>query len=612
MATRTAPPQRNVTISRWRLNAVLLIALILLARVALHLGAVQTGQVKFSERTLKELARAEIHQRRLLMPERGMVRDRAGNILALNVDYKSLFVDPRLVDKEAAPRLAAVLSGLLGVPHNEILGKLNDTNYYWLPIKRWIEPEIADRIGELMAQDPQLWTGLAFDWEPKRVYPRDTFAAHVIGSVNQEWTGISGVEAYYDTMLRGSTGVITAELDAQQNPIWIAPQEIRPPSDGIDLELTLDPFIQHLAESELKEAVDSHNADGGVVIVMEVKTGAIRAVASYPTYDPNRYSEYPAEAYNINPAISALYEPGSTFKIITVAAGMQARSFTADTQVNDTGVIDRYGYLLGNWNRAGNGMITPGKVLYYSSNVGALQLAEMIGPEGFYDAVRRFGFGQPTGIDIGGEGAGLVPDMNFEGWSPLTLNTNSYGQGIAVTPLQMVRAVAAIGNDGMLMRPYIVQKRCRGDDCVITQPKEVGQAVEPGVAWTVRRMLVESANHYAPVVWGPITGDYSDTWLVPGYEICAKTGTSSIPDGRGGYDTSGTIGSVVGLAPADEARYAVLVKIDRPRDDIWGVSTAIPVYQAIAEQLMRYDRIPPDPGLAGYGQAAGVLAGASR
>jgi len=208
-------------------------------------------------------------------------------------------------------------------------------------------------------------------------------------------------------------------------------------------------------------------------------------------------------------------------------------------------------------------------------------------------------------VDIAGESPGLVRTNAGADWQPVVLSTNAYGQGIAVTPLQQVRMVAAIANDGKLMRPYLVQKRCRGDDCVVTQPKQVGQPVEPAVAWTVRRMLIHSANHYSPVVWGPVTGSYADTWLVPGYEVGAKTGTSSIPDGRGGYDQTGTIGSVVGLSPAENARYAILVKIDRPRDDIWGVATAIPVYQAIVEQLMRYERIQPSPAFVGPGQTPG-------
>jgi cell division protein FtsI (penicillin-binding protein 3) len=244
-------------------------------------------------------------------------------------------------------------------------------------------------------------------------------------------------------------------------------------------------------------------------------------------------------------------------------------------------------------------------VLYYSSNVGALQLAEFMGAEKFYAALEDFGFGSPTGVDIAGEAAGMVQTPAIEGWSPLILNTNGYGQGIAVTPLQLVRMVAAVGNDGKLMRPYIVERRCRGEDCVITQPRQVGQPIEPGVAWTVRRMLVKSANHYAPVVWAAQTGSYGDTWLVPGYEVCAKTGTSSIPDGNGGYVSDATIGSVAGLAPAENSRYAILVKVDRPRDDYWAVRTAIPLYQAIATQLLRYERIAPDMSLVNPGQVVG-------
>ncbi|HWQ13996.1 MAG TPA: penicillin-binding protein 2 [Roseiflexaceae bacterium] len=608
MATHTAysrraasrrEPARPVTISRWRINLVLLVAVLIISRVAVRLGELQVAE---SPR-LSAMARSEIDRTRPIEPRRGVIRDRMGNVLALDVDRESLYAEPQRIDRKDAAKLATLLSGLLSMPVTDIQARLL-SDKLWVPIKRWIEPEIAERIAALMEEDPELWAGLHFQYEPKRVYPQGTFAAHTVGAVNQEGVGISGVEGFYDQILRGHTGVITAEVDAQQNPIWIAPQQERPASDGADLELTLDPLVQHVIEAELKRAVDEHHADGGTVIVLEPKTGAIRGMASYPAFDPNRYYEYPPETYNINPAIAALYEPGSTFKILTVAAGLQARAFTADTQVNDVGVIYREGWAIGNWNRAGNGMIDPGKVLYYSSNVGALLLNELTGPDAFYAAVQEFGFGRPTGVDIAGEAEGLLPLPESPGWSPVTMDNNAFGQSIAVTPLQQVRMVAAIGNDGVVMRPYIVQKRCRGQDCVITQPKQVGQPIEPGVAWTVRRMLVNAANHYAPVVWGPITGDYGDTWLVPGYEVCAKTGTSSIPDGQGGW-ADGTIGSVVGLAPAENARYAILVKIDRPRDDIWGVVTAIPVYQAIVEQLMRYERIQPNPAFVGPGQTPG-------
>jgi cell division protein FtsI (penicillin-binding protein 3) len=239
-------------------------------------------------------------------------------------------------------------------------------------------------------------------------------------------------------------------------------------------------------------------------------------------------------------------------------------------------------------------------VLYYSSNIGALQLNELTGPQQFYKTVRAFGYGSATDVDIAGESDGIVKYPDASDWSPLDLDTNAFGQSIAVTPLQQARMVAAIGNDGKLMRPYIVQKRCHADNCTETRPQQVGQPVSPEVAHEVRQMLVRSANHYVNAA------PPDDLWLVPGYAVGAKTGTSQIPDGQGGYG-EGTIGSVAGLAPAENARYAILVKIDYPKDDIWGVATALPVYRSIAAQLLRYERIAPDPGMVGPDQVAGVV-----
>ncbi len=602
MASRTAQSSRSVTtsrpvmISRWRINVVLIVALLIVGRVIIQLGDLQVVQ----HTRLSAMARSEIDRQMPIQPSRGVIRDRLGNVLALDVDRHSLYVVPSLIAPKDAPRLALVLSGLLGQPAPEILTKLQAEDYYWLPVQRWVEPEIAERIVALQQDDPEMWNGLRFIYEPRRVYPQGSFAAHTIGAVNFEGAGISGVEGFYDSELRGSTGTITAEVDAQNNPIWIAPQETRPASNGADLELTIDPLIQHVIETELKKAVDDHNADGGTVIVIDPKTGAIRGMSSYPTFDPNRYNDYAPEMYNLNPAISKLYEPGSTFKIVTVAAGLQAGAFTPETTVNDSGTIFRYGWNLSNWNGGANGPITPAQVLYYSSNVGALQLSEMTGADKFYQIVADFGFGKTTGVDLAGEEEGIVQTPLAEGWSPLVLNTNGYGQGIAVTPLQHVRMAATVGNDGKVMQPYIVQKRCHNANCEITQPREIKQAIDPVIAARIRQMLIKSANHYV----NPAQPD--NLWLVPGYAVGAKTGTSSIPDGRGGYG-DGTIGSVVGIAPADNARYAILVKIDHPKDDIWGVRTALPVYQAIVEKLMRYERIAPEPTFVGPDQVAGLV-----
>jgi cell division protein FtsI/penicillin-binding protein 2 len=584
----------RVALSPWRIRVAMLVALLLIVRVALRLGELQV--VRHEE--LLAQARSEIDQQVTLLPQRGQITDRAGNVLAMDVDLESLWVTPAQIDPDDAPKLALTLSALVNRPPEKILTALLDRDHYWLPIARWLDPKVAAQVAAL--NQP----GLSLQYEPRRVYPQNSFAAHVVGAVNYNSDGISGVEAFFDTQLRGITGTLTAEFDGARNPIAIAPQETLPARDGANIALTLDPLVQYVAESELKLAVEAHNADGGTIIVMDPKTGAIRGMASWPQFDPNRYNDFAPEVYGRNPAISNLYEPGSTMKIFTVAAGLQSRAFTADTLVNDPGGVMRFGQTLRNWNGGGNGMISPAQVIYYSSNVGALQLNELTGPEQFYKTMDAFGFGRPTGVELGGEESGIVNALGTPYYNDLTFLTNAYGKGISVTPLQMVQAASAIANDGLMMKPFIVERSCdsSGQSCVETQPVELGRAVEPGVAWTIRRMLVNSANHYAPVVWAAQTGSYSDQWLVPGYQVGAKTGTSSIPIPGGGYDPSYTIGSVLGFAPAEQAKYTVLVKIDRPKDDIWGVSTAIPVYYKVVDQLMRYERIPPDPALFSPGQ----------
>lgn len=589
MATRTTHSTKPVSINRFRINILLLVVLVFCARIIVQLGNIQIVR----QESLSSMARAEFDRRLTLQPSRGVIRDSKGNVLALDVERESLYINPILFNPDNAPRVALVLSTLLNKPAADLQALLSQRTHY-ARIERWLEPEIAERIREL--KEP----GLEFVSEPRRIYPQGEYAAHTIGAVNYEGVGVSGVEAFYDTQLKGITGTITAEWDASNNPIWITPPQTQPASNGIDLELTIDPLIQHVIETELKAAVDAHDADGGTIIVMDVHTGAIRGIANYPTFDPNRYIDYDPETYNLNPAIGKVYEPGSTFKILTVAMGLETGAFTADTLVNDSGVIDRYGYPLSNFDSYGRGMITPGQVLYYSSNVGALLLAELTGVDDFYKFVDAFGYGKLTGIDIGGEAPGMYRLPTSPDWGPLDLDTNAYGQSIAVTPLQQVRMAAAIANGGKIMKPYIVQRQCHGDNCVETQPEVVAQPISPEVAAQVRQMLQASANGY-------VNASKPDTlWLVPGYAVGAKTGTSSVPNGYGGFE-NWTIGSVLGMAPIDNPRYAVLVKIDHAKDDIWGVRTALLPYRNVVAQLMRYERLAPNPEMVGPYQTAGVI-----
>lgn len=602
--------QSQVVIAPWRIYTVLGVSVLIVVVIVVRLIDVQVVQ----HATLLRMARNEINRKITIQPERGMITDSRGNVLALDVERESVWINPSQIQPDRAPRLSLTLSTLLGEDARDILRTLTREDLQWVRLARWLKPAIAEQVA--MLNEP----GVYLVYEPRRFYPQETFAAHVIGAVNYNGDGFVGVEGYYDEYLKGEPGSLQAEFDSGQNPIAIAPQRSRPARNGGQIQLTIDPMVQYVAETALQEAVQKHEAAGGNILVMEPSTGAIRAMASWPPFDPNHYTDYPETTYGRNPAISTLYEPGSTFKIVTAAAGLQSRSFTADTLVDDTGIIKRFDIQIHNWNSLGNGMINTADMLYYSSNVGAVKLNELTGADQFYPIVYDFGFGSPTGIDLSGEEAGLVHDPASPLFDPTRFLINAYGQGIAVTPLQIVQAAAVIANDGVLMKPYVVARRCHEGapldeqrenaalaydetwECEETNPTVVRQVVEPGVAWTIRRMLVQSANHYAPIVWQSRNGSLADQWLVPGYEVGAKTGTASIPTPGGGYDPRYVIGSVVGFAPADDARYAVLVKIDKPERDAWGLASAVPAFTQVVEELMRYERIAPDPALFSPGQ----------
>jgi cell division protein FtsI (penicillin-binding protein 3) len=583
---------RSIVLHPWRLGAALLIVLVALGRIALQLADVQL----LDRKGYAKRASAEINQVMPLIASRGEIHDRNGNILALDVERQSLYVEPTQIEPANAARLAVTLGAILDMPTEKVLAKLLDTSRRGVVIKRWLDPKVAEKINILDEM------GLYLKYEPHRFYPQGKFAPHVIGATNLNGLGIAGVESSYDAFLRGTDGVITAEVNLHQDPIWSRPYNQTLPVNGNELTLTIDSYIQHVAEAELGQAVDQHGASGGTAIVLDVKTGAVLAMASYPDFDPNDYANVDPNVYNNNPAVGEVYEPGSTFKMVTIAAGLQAKAFDENTQVEDNGTIRRYDYNLSNFDYNGHGVMTPAGVLYYSSNIGALLFAEMTGESVFYHTVDAFGFGKLTGIELPGETAGIYWKPGTTGYTPINLDTNAFGQGIAVTPLQVVRMAATIANNGVMMRPYIIQSRCTKGVCANTEPREQGRPIDADVAYRVRQMLMKSANHY-------VNAQQPDTnWLVPGFKVGAKTGTSSIPDGNGGY-TNQTIGSVVGMAPIEAPRYAVFVKIDRPQDDIWGVRTALPVYRRIVAELMRYDRIAPNHSLVGENQHPGVING---
>jgi cell division protein FtsI/penicillin-binding protein 2 len=352
------------------------------------------------------------------------------------------------------------------------------------------------------------------------------------------------------------------------------------PQDGTHLVLTLDRNIQYLVEQELAKAVHDYQADSGTIIVMDPKTGAILAMASYPSYDPNRFYEVPMELY-VNPAVSHQYEPGSVFKVLTMAAGLDAGVITPDSTFYDSGAIEVGGVIIHNPDRRAHGLVTMTDILAYSLNVGITYVSTSLGEERFYDYLKSFGCGEHTGIDLDGEVAGTVKEPGSKDWYKSELATNAFGQGVAVTPLQMITAVAAVANRGSLMKPYIVERIVYDQDVVVTQPTVVRRVISAQTAEQLTDMLVEAVERGTELA------------IVPGYDIAGKTGTAQIPVGNG-YDPQLTIASFVGYAPADDPRFITLVKIDKPRLDPWGAEVAAPIFRAIAERLFVLLDIPPD------------------
>jgi cell division protein FtsI/penicillin-binding protein 2 len=503
-------------------------------------------------------------------PRRGLIIDRNGYLLALNAFDYEISASPNLISDPG--EVAERLSRLLGKPKERILAYLLQDRSYVL-----LETHASEEVGE----EAGSIDGIYAKPRPKRAYPEGDLAAYVLGFVDTNNKGYGGVEGYYDELLKGESEVVE-----DRNPSSFLPKGM---PIGLHLlgdptlVLTIDRNIQYIAMRELARALAEQEADSGTIIVMEPKTGAVLAMVSLPTYDPNRFAYFAGRFPRIfvNPAIGEQHEPGSVFKVITFAAALDSGVITPDTNFYDKGVIEMGGCVFVNWDRRGRGLVTMRDVLAYSLNVGAVDISIKLGPNRFYAYLKRFGFGRLTGIDLEGEVTGRVKFPWDEDWYESDLGANSFGQGIAVTPLQMINAVAAVANRGVLMKPYVVDKIIHGELIEETEPSPVGEVISPKAAEDLTGMMVEAVDRISAFAG------------VPGYRIAGKTGTAQIPI-PGGYDPEFTIASFVGFAPAYDPKFIVLVKIDRPRKSPWGVTVAAPVFKRIAEQLFLLLEIPPD------------------
>ncbi len=518
---------------------------------------------------------------------RGLIIDRRGHILVLNIFEYEITSAPKEI--EYPQDVANQLSPLLDLSPDELVSVLDSERPYAL-LKKRVSQEAADAIASLN------FTGIHLEPKLRRKYPEGGLAAHLLGFVTYDSNGVYGLEGHHDLLLKGASDTLEWRLEPCPEPCQRAVEggrvyyqseavpsvfpQLPLPQDGTHLVLTLDRNIQYLVEQELAKAVAQYQADSGTIIVMDPKTGAILAMANYPSYDPNRFYEVPMELY-INPAVSGQYEPGSVFKIITMAAGLNAGIITPDSTFYDSGAIEVGGAVIRNPDRRAHGLVTMTDVLAYSLNVGVAYVSTSLGEETFYAYLKRFGCGDYTGIDLDGEVAGTVKEPGSREWDESDLGTNSFGQGVAVTPIQMITSVAAVANRGLLMKPYVVERIVDDRGVMVTQPIVVRQVVSVQTAEQLTEMLVETVERGAELA------------VVPGYDIAGKTGTAQIPVGDQ-YDPELTIASFVGYAPADDPRFIALVKIDKPRLDSWGAEVAAPVFRAIAERLFVLLDVPPN------------------
>ena len=527
------------------------------------------------------------HELDLTVPaRRGSIFDTNRELLAGTVSVDFVYAHPPQVRRPE--EAAALLAPVLGVPAEQLLPALSDKSRQYVRLLggRKVSPEVSSKVKELRIP------GIFLEPTTQRTYPGGRIAAHLLGFVDHEGVGWYGLEGQYggDTggPVGGTPGRLRAERDTAGNEIGFAERHWQPPVDGQDLVLTIDRTIQYVAERELERAIAQHQASGGTVIVMDPKTGAVLAMASRPGFDPNRFDEFARQVdLFANPAVSLLYEPGSTFKVITMAAALGERLVTPETTYNDTGLLSIGGYSIRNWDSKANGVTNMTQLLEKSSNIGASWLAlTKLGADRFYRYVNAFGFGQATGIDLQGEGKGIVRDNRSRLWSEVDLATNSFGQAISVTPIQIVSAVAAIANGGIMMKPFVVREvrdAATGKVVSETQPQIVRQVLPRDAAQTLLTMLYGAAEN----------GETRGT-LVPGFKVAGKTGTAQIPDlEKGGYDPSLTIASFVGAVPVDDPQFVILVKIDKPTTEPWGSLIAKPAFAVIAQEITRYKRLRP-------------------
>lgn len=521
-----------------------------------------------------------------LPAQRGKIIDRSGQLLATDTPVANVVADPSLIAASARPRIAASLAPLLGMNAVDLLKRLSmPVKFEYL--KRKVPRETADRIDALHL------TGIALESDTRRSYlavndttgpgPAHSLAGNLLGFVNDGGAGQYGLEQQYDNQLKGHDGLESTLKTGANETIVLSDLKRVPPRDGTTLQLGLDSQVQFYAEKALADGVKKTSAESGSVIIMEPGTGTIVAWADYPTFDANNFGASDAKLFT-DPIVSGLYEPGSVMKVVTLAGGLQARAITPGYTFNETGSVAVGGYNIQDWDHKAHGTIDMTKVLALSLNAGAVKVQQMEGPDNFYKFLGAFGIGHLTGIDVAGEVS--QPLKPLPSYRASELATTAFGQGVAVTPIEMISAINAVANGGRFVHPRAVTSQILADSSRRDLPADPGTPVlDPVAEDQIRQMMVNVVEH------GSGWTVQMDGWH---NRIAGKTGTATVPEG--GKYSDKVISSFVGFMPADNPRFTMFVIMRKPQGDTLaqeGTFTAAPVWKAIAQQILVQWQITP-------------------
>lgn len=508
-----------------------------------------------------------------LNPVRGRIYDQENQALVLNQNSYQLYAEPKKVEDK--DELLHLLSESLKVEEASISAKL-DMSKYWVAIAGGLTQEQKEKIDKLNLK------GIGFDYQTKRFYPEASLSAHILGFLGKdnqgEDVGHLGLEGFYDRDLRGLPGFVETERDILGRPILIGVQQRVEAENGRDLILTIDKNVQEISKNRLLEGLEKYKAKKGCVITADPKTMAILSLVCLPDYDIEKYYLFNENFYK-NLAIADLYEPGSVFKPLIVAAALEEKKIKPNDTYNETGQVAVGEYNIKTWNDKYEGKISMTRILEKSSNVGMVYIGEKLGNKKIYNYLEKFGFGQNTGIDLEGEASGyLKPALS---WYPIDYSTVTFGQGIAITPIQMIRAFASIINGGYLMKPYIVQKIISKNKITEIKPQVERRVVSQMTSDIIRKMLISTVEN-AEAKWD----------RPKGFLIGGKTGTAQVPI-KGIYDASKTIASFIGFAPANNPKFLTFVVLYEPQSSQWGSETAAPLFFEITKDLIVYYGISP-------------------